>query len=219
MDKSTLADNAQPQNEPHLSGVRQLDETRQAFEQAWQILTEAEKTLHNFEASRDRAKSKSAEASRQWEAAMTAGKGIVTEEAEALENVIAQAERQVERLGPMIEAQALEVLDYRVSASRAAHAHHHTHRQLVGLYQLAGLPEREAVDMLTRTFSAFARGDHQALALAAVEQNADASPALAAFPGRLPFEVTKAIRHVPSPIQQSMMEKNPRTQTPPCAGP
>ncbi|WP_208951708.1 hypothetical protein [Rahnella sp. ChDrAdgB13] len=220
------------QNEPHQPRVMKLEETRNGFNQAWQALCDAERVLHNLQAEKDRAKAKSADAGRQWDEVMTVGDGTIAAAAEELEATIAQAAQRAERLVPLIEAQALKVLDLRVLASQAASTHREAHRllavdtaasaleeflqtlpllvaqplrQLIGLYQIAGLSHREALEKITDKVAGLAGGEHQAIAQAAIEQNADVSPALAAFPGTLPFEVNKALRYSPSPIQETLM--------------
>lgn len=225
------------ENECHLNPEWSLDGHIAAFNEHLERLNEAESKLHNLQAARDRAQQKTREYTRRWDSIMAGGDGTVSVEAEELDIAITQATGQAARLVPLIEAQAVEVLRLRIPARKAARELKESHRhqaadaasvvlddlldvtlprliaqplrQVVGLYQLAGLGSGDVRRKITDAVEALIKGDYTDMAQATIDQNTDASHALATFPANLPVQVEKALRYAPSPVQESMMQHNP----------
>lgn len=214
---------------------RNISTAADTFGHQWQLLREAEDKLHNLQAAHDRAQQKARECSRRWEVLMLGGDGRVTAEAEEVDTAITQATGQAARLAPLIEAQAVEVLRLRIPARKAAFAYRESHRQscadvaaaaldelllailpqvvaqpvrqVIGLYQLAGMSTDDISRRIADAVRKLADGEHQDTARTAIRQNAGGN--LASFPAPLPVEVTRALRHAPSPVQDSMMKNSP----------
>ncbi|MGJ3445085.1 hypothetical protein [Enterobacter sp. PTB] len=213
-----------------------LDGCIATFDLHYQELRDAEKKLHNLQASRDRAQQKIGESSRKWTALMAAGDGSMSEEADALDKDIADATRLVERLTPLVEEQAIAVLRLRIPARKAAldckNAHQQAAeyaidsaltevmqtlpllvaqpvKQLIGLCQLAGIRDDYARRAVTDAVDKIMKGDCRDVSRVAIEQNDGTSRALTLYPPSLSVDVAKSLRFAPSVVQERLMKDDP----------